>query len=182
MKLLTETITNYAHKPDETIPEQQATQFKSQILDQIPVAKIELQYRPEIPAKQRLKILNSNQAAEVLRALWNPDTIELQEQFNILYLNNSNQVVGFYPHSQGGITGTLADMRLILVAALGCGAVAMILSHNHPSGTTKPSKPDIDLTRKLQKAGNALDIKLLDHIILTKDDYHSFADNDNICF
>ncbi|QMU66745.1 MAG: DNA repair protein [Flavobacteriaceae bacterium] len=142
----------------------------------MPVAEIKLQYNKEVAPKNRLKILDSRQAAEILRALWKHDTLELQEQFKILYLNNYNQVIGLYPHSQGGITSTFADIRLILVGAFQCGAVAMIISHNHPSSNPNPSQADKILTKKIQEASNLIDIKLLDHIILTKNDYYSFAD------
>ena len=154
----------------------------SKVLERIPMAKIELCYSPEIPHDNRIKVLGSEDAADTFRALWNPKTLELQEQMYVLFLNNSNQILGYYPHSQGGSTGTLADLRLILAAALGCGAVAMILGHNHPSGTTKPSESDKRLTKKLYKASSTIDIKLLDHIILTKENYYSFADQGAIQF
>ena len=133
-----------------------------------------------MPLKTDLKYLIGRQASEILRALWDNDTLELLEQFKILYLNNYNQVIGLYPHSQGSITGTLIDIRLILAAALHCGAVAIIIAHNHPSSNTTPSQTDKDLTNKITKASNLMDIKLLDHIILTKDDYYSFADEGSI--
>jgi len=164
--------------PKKTIdlsPEVEST--RSKIFQQIPVAEIELSYVSEIPREKRLKIKSSRSAVEILRTLWNPNTFELQECFNILLLNNSNHIVGFYPHSRGGITGTLTDIRLIFIAALKCGAVGLILSHNHPSGTLKPSRSDIALTEKIKKAGRFLDIKILDHIILTKEGFYSFADD-----
>jgi len=167
---------DFLQKPFEPTKEELKAQFRTKVLKQIPIAEIKLQYNKEVSPQDRLKILDSRQAAEILRALWNYDTLELQEQFKILYLNNYNQVIGLYPHSQGGITGTLADIRLILVAALHCGAVAMIIAHNHPSSNTKPSQADKELTRKIKQAASLMDIKLLDHIILTKDDYYSFAD------
>lgn len=150
---------------------------RTKVFQQIPIAEIELHYKSEIPVDKRLKVKSSQSAVDILRALWNPNTFELQECFNILLLNNSNHIVGFYPHSRGGITGTLADIRLIFITALKCGAVGLILSHNHPSGTLKPSRSDLALTKKIKNAGKFLDIKVLDHIILTKEGYYSFADN-----
>ena len=98
------------------------------------------------------------------------------EEFWIVYLNNSNKVLQTSQLSKGGITGTLVDIRLALKNALQLGAVAIILSHNHPSGTLKPSQADIGLTKKLKKAGESLDIKVLDHVIITEKSYFSFAD------
>lgn len=98
------------------------------------------------------------------------------EEFWIVYLNNSNKVLFTGQQSKGGITGTLVDVRLVLKQALELGAVALILAHNHPSGTLKPSAADKQITRKLKTAAEALDIKVLDHLIITQKEYFSFAD------
>ena len=102
---------------------------------------------------------------------------ELQhEEFWILYLNNSNKVLHKEQLSKGGITGTLVDIRLLLKTALELGAVALILVHNHPSGTLQPSEADKQITQKLKNAAQSLDIKVLDHLIITEKAYFSFAD------
>ena len=93
-----------------------------------------------------------------------------------MYLNNSNKVLKTAQLSKGGITGTLVDIRIVFKNALQLGAVAIILAHNHPSGTLKPSQSDRALTKKFQAAGENLDIKVLDHIIITESNYFSFAD------
>lgn len=98
------------------------------------------------------------------------------EEFWIIYLNNSNKVLQTTQLSKGGITGTLVDIRLVFKNALQLGAVAVILGHNHPSGTLKPSTADKALTQKLKTAGESLDIKVLDHLIVTENSYFSFAD------
>ena len=98
------------------------------------------------------------------------------EEFWILYLNNSNKVIHKNQLSKGGITGTLVDVRLVLKNALEVGAVALILAHNHPSGTLKPSQADKDITKKLKRAAESLDISVLDHLIITENSYYSFAD------
>jgi len=171
---------NYLHTPFEPTKEELQAEFRTRVLEQIPLAEIKIQYNKEVATDDRIKILHSRQASEILRAFWNNDTLELQEQFKILYLNNFNQVIGLYPHSQGSITGTVVDIRLILTGALKSGAVAMIACHNHPSSNTNPSQADKVLTKKIQQASNLIDIKLLDHIILTKNDYYSFADEGNL--
>ncbi len=98
------------------------------------------------------------------------------EEFWIVYLNNANKVIRKSQLSKGGITGTLVDVRLVLKQALEIGALALILAHNHPSGTLRPSAADKEITKKLITAANALDIKVLDHLIITDKDYFSFAD------
>lgn len=98
------------------------------------------------------------------------------EEFWILYLNNSNKVIQKRQLSKGGITGTMVDVRLVLKTALEVGAVALILVHNHPSGTLKPSTADKAITSKLKTAAEAMDIKVLDHLIITETAYFSFAD------
>jgi len=119
------------------------------------------------------KISGSKDVYELLYPLMG----ELQhEEFWIVYLNNSNKVIHKSQLSKGGITGTLVDVRLVLKEALELGAVGIILAHNHPSGTLKPSSADKEITQKLKKASDALDIKILDHLILTQYDYLSFAD------
>ncbi|KAB7531619.1 DNA repair protein RadC [Flagellimonas olearia] len=119
------------------------------------------------------KISGSRDAFELLYPIMG----ELQhEEFWIVYLNNSNKVIHKSQLSKGGITGTLVDVRLVLKQALELGAVGIILAHNHPSGTLKPSASDKHITEKLKHASEALDIKVLDHLILTRHDYLSFAD------
>ena len=98
------------------------------------------------------------------------------EEFWIIYMNNSNKVIQKLQLSKGGITGTLVDVRLVLKNALEVGATNIILVHNHPSGTLNPSNADKQITKKLKMAGESLDIKVLDHLIITEKTYFSFAD------
>lgn len=120
------------------------------------------------------KITSSKTAFEILE----PILGELEhEEFWILYLNNSNKVLQKSQLSKGGITGTLVDVRIIMKQTLELGAVGLILAHNHPSGTLKPSKADKEITQKIKRASESLDIKVLDHLIITQKDYFSFADN-----
>jgi len=102
------------------------------------------------------------------------------EEFWVLYLNNSNIILSKQCLSKGGLTGTLVDARLVFKPALHQLATGIILCHNHPSGTLKPSQSDKQLTQKIKVAGNTLDIKVLDHLIVTEKKYFSFADNNLI--
>tara|TARA_B000000460_G_scaffold246087_1_gene218765 strand:- start:751 stop:1467 length:717 start_codon:yes stop_codon:yes gene_type:complete len=124
-------------------------------------------------ALQKQKITSSISVFEIMQ----PIIGELpHEEFWILYVNNSNKVLQTAQLSKGGITGTVVDIRLAFKSALQLGAVAVILAHNHPSGTLRPSQADIQLTKKMKMAGESLDIKVLDHLIVTEKAYFSFAD------
>ncbi|MFV9550080.1 RadC family protein [Algibacter sp. PT7-4] len=124
-------------------------------------------------ALEKKKITSSTSVFELMQ----PIIGELQhEEFWIIYLNNSNKILQKNQLSKGGITGTLVDVRLVLKNALEVGAVGLILVHNHPSGTLKPSQADKQITQKLKIAAQSLDIKVLDHVIITEKSYFSFAD------
>ncbi len=124
-------------------------------------------------ARKITKIASSKDVFELLQ----PNMGELpHEEFWIVYLNNSNKVMQSVQLSKGSITGTLVDVRLVMKQALELGAVALVLAHNHPSGTLMPSEADKQITKKLKKASEALDIKVLDHLIITQKEYFSFAD------
>jgi DNA repair protein RadC len=150
----------------------------AQELDRIYSAlpSIDLVYKPTVKPSLLPMVDTSQIAYEVLKHNWEDGKIELVEQFKVLFLNRSNKAIGIFHASTGGITGTVADPRLIFTAALKTNAVSMILAHNHPSGNLKPSKADEDLTRQMKEAGKFLDIKVLDHLILSSDGYYSFVD------
>ena len=124
-------------------------------------------------AQKVVKINSSKDVFELLQ----PVLGDLpHEEFWIVYVNNSNKVLHKEQLSKGSITGTLVDVRLVLKKALEYGAIGLVLAHNHPSTTLKPSEADIKITEKLQTAAAALDIKILDHLILTEKAYFSFLD------
>lgn len=151
-----------------------------QVLMQFPewtkVAEVELIYKSKVKASERPVIRSSNDTCNVLRQIWDKNKIELFEEFKVLLLNQGNKVIGVYDVSKGGITGTVADPRLILATAIKALAVSIILSHNHPSGNLKPSRADEEITVKINEAAKYHDIKVLDHIIITAEHYYSFAD------
>lgn len=140
------------------------------------VAEVELVYRSKVKASQRPQVKTSLDAYMILSELWDEGTMDLQESFKVLMLNRGNKVLCLYNASSGGITGTVADPRLIFTAALKASAVSIILAHNHPSGLLVPSRADEELTMKFKGAGQLLDIKVVDHLILTAESYYSFAD------
>ena len=108
---------------------------------------------------------------------WDDDTLDIQENVKMLLLNSSNTILGVYDVSRGGINSTVIDLRLVLSVALKCLASSIILVHNHPSGNINPSEQDREFTKKIKSACKFLEIQLFDHIIITRYDYFSFADN-----
>lgn len=140
------------------------------------VAEIEVSYRPAISNKPIIK--SSLDAYHILKEFAPLDTIAFQEHFNVLYLNRASRVIGVYRLSKGGITGTVADTRIILAVALKVAATAIILSHNHPSGNLKPSRFDEELTQRIKQAASFMEIAVSDHIIFIPEEgkYYSFAD------
>lgn len=140
------------------------------------VAEIKLTYRNRVKPSDRAQVTSSTDCYQVLKAGWDMGRIEFVEQFKVLLLNRANRVLGIYEVSTGGVAGTVADPKLIFVAALKACASGIVLCHNHPSGNLKPSAADLQLTKKLKQGGELLDIAVLDHIILTSERYYSLAD------
>jgi DNA repair protein RadC len=110
--------------------------------------------------------------------LFSPTLSDLpHEEFWILFLNRSNKVINRMKLSQGGISGTVTDVRMVMKKAVEYLASGIIVCHNHPSGNLNPSESDTRITQKIKEAGNIMDIQLLDHLIISEKDYYSFADN-----
>lgn len=140
--------------------------------------EIQVSYRENPQDHRGSQLTSSKKVAELLHTLWNQDTIALQENFKVLLLNNANSPKGIYQLSTGGITGTLVDLRILFAVVLKTLSVGIILAHNHPSGTLKPSEADKALTTKIRKAAELFDVRVLDHLILSPNgNYFSFADN-----
>lgn len=138
------------------------------------IAALELGRRRRSEDVVELKKITSS---KIIFEIMQPIIGELpHEEFWIIYMNNSNKVIAKSQLSKGGITGTLVDVRIVFKTALEMGATALILCHNHPSGTLIPSDADKQITRKLKLAGDSLEIKVLDHLIVTETSYFSFAD------
>lgn len=124
-------------------------------------------------ALEKPVVASSNEIAQYLRPKLKDHRHEV---FAVLFLNRANKIKDFQIVSEGGITGTVADPRIILRKALEEDAVNIVLCHNHPSGSLKPSRADEELTQKIKEAARFFDIKVLDHIIVSEDGYYSFAD------
>jgi DNA repair protein RadC len=147
------------------------------ITPELKIPEITITVKMDKAKKSELyQIQSSTDAANLFRKIFDSDTIDWVESFVMLCLNRGNKVVGFYKVSKGGVTGTVADPRVIFTCALNCLATYIIVAHNHPSGNLKPSRADEELTTKIKEGGKLLDIKLLDHVILTEESHFSFAD------
>jgi DNA repair protein RadC len=99
------------------------------------------------------------------------------EEFWILFLNRANRIINRMKISQGGVSGTVTDVRIVMKGAVEYLASGIVICHNHPSGNNTPSESDIRITQKIKEAGALMDIQLLDHLIICGKDYYSFADN-----
>lgn len=134
------------------------------------VSEIQLKYKPQ-PLTETI-----NGAKDIHKLLVNrvydKETIGYKETFKVLLLNNANKIIGYTTISEGGLTSTIVDVRMILQTALVSNATSIILTHNHPSGNPRPSIHDDNLTKKIKSACELMDIRLLDHIIVAP--YHSF--------
>jgi len=120
-----------------------------------------------------VKVTSSKKVFEMMQPIIGELT---HEEFWVLFLNNSNKIISKSQLSKGGITGTIVDARLVFKLALENGATGLILCHNHPSGNLQPSEADKEITKKLKLAGESLDVKVLDHLIITESKYYSFVD------
>ncbi len=139
------------------------------------VSEIQLKYRPQ-PLTETIS--GSKEIYHLLKTrIYDEDTIGYKETFKVLLLNRGNKIIGYTTVSEGGLSSTIVDVRVILQTALISNATSIIVSHNHPSGNIKPSYQDDNITRKIKNACELMDIRLLDHIIVTPEDsYFSYCD------
>ena len=138
------------------------------------LAEVTISYSHKVLPSHMQRVTSSKDVYEFVSPNW-PD-LDYRESFAVLLINRANKVLGINWISRGGISGTVADPKLIFQAGLKANASSLILIHNHPSGNNKPSEADIRLTKKMKDAGVLLDMPVLDHIIFTSESYFSFAD------
>ena len=143
------------------------------------LCEIDILYKNKVKSSELVKVSCSTDVYEYLIKAWSPH-LDRIEEFMILCLNRANKILGWAKISQGGLSGTVADPKVIFQIALKANASCIILAHNHPSGNIKPSDADIKLTQKIKNAGEMLDLPVIDHIILSDEGYYSFADEGNL--
>lgn len=140
----------------------------------------EIQVSYSTPQTTKPQIKSSLQVYEMVKKHWNPNHLELHEEFKVIFLNQSNRVLGIYDLAKGGISQCTVDVRLIFSIALKVNSSGIMLVHNHPSGNLTPSAPDTAITKNIREIGVLMNIKLLDHLIITKENYYSFADHGDL--
>lgn len=140
--------------------------------DSIP--KVQLLHYP-IPDRS-IKLTNSREVAQLGESVFDPGTFSLREEVVFLFVNRNMEVIGYYPHSTGIRSACLIDPALVFTTALLCNAANIIMIHNHPSGSLKPSEADITITKRLYEAGILLNVGLLDHLIISTRGFYSFQD------
>jgi DNA repair protein RadC len=139
------------------------------------VSEVKLSYKTKSTRPERVQVSCPQDCYNVLIKHWDKGQLEHKESFKTLLLNRNNVVLGIYTISEGGICGTVFDVRIILQAALLSNATSIVIAHNHPSGNLTPGYNDIEATRAIKEAARVVDITVYDHIIVCKDDYYSFA-------
>jgi len=151
-----------------------AAEYNAQPLQAIPEFTISL--KSKVAPSKLMQVTSSADIEKAARAVFNADSIDWVESMLIFALSRANKIQGFYKVSQGGINGTVCDPRVIMQFALLANASNIILCHNHPSGNVQPSQGDKEVTQKIKEAARYLDVRVLDHVILTSESYFSFAD------
>lgn len=139
------------------------------------IAEVGLHYTTNTRSRDRYQATSSSMAYDILKPYFGME-IELREKVIALFMNQASHVIAVSEISSGGLTGTVADIRLILSLALQLNCNNLIIAHNHPSGNLTPSGADKELTRKLKEGAALMDIRLLDHLIVTAEHYLSLAD------
>lgn len=140
------------------------------------ISEIEIKYTPATKKQDRVKITSSYDAYRAFLSCWSKDIIELQEEFKVMLLNKANEVIGVSILSKGGMSSCIVDLKLLFAVVIKSASSNIILAHNHPSGNLKPSEADKRLYEKVKKVSEYLDIQVLDNMIITKEDFYSFAD------
>ena len=147
------------------------------VKEQFKVAEVQVSYKPDYNINDRPRISSSNQTFQLLKSQWDMGKIAFLEEFKVLLLNRGNRVLGIVDISMGGVSGTFVDPKVVFATALKANCSSLILTHNHPSGSTRPSEADVKLTKRLVECGKLLDIIVFDHLIISEESYYSFADD-----
>ena len=147
------------------------------MVQEFKVAEVQVSYKLDYNISERPRITSSQQTYSLLKQQWDMGRIAFLEELKVILLNRSNHVLGIVDISMGGVSGTYVDPKVVFAVALKGNASGIILAHNHPSGSVRPSEADIKLTKRLVECGKLLDINVWDHIILSEESYYSFADD-----
>ena len=141
------------------------------------LSELKVTYRRSGRASDRKRMTGAMSAADYLKSVWDRDRIELVEEFLMLCLDGANRPIGWLKVSTGGLAASQVDIRVVLSIALQTASSSLIVAHNHPSGELSPSPEDIVVTNRLKEASALVGIRLLDHLIITKESWFSFLDH-----
>lgn len=166
------------HKPKRICME--VTKAHVLEINRITVSEVQLVYNPKVRSADRATVGSPADAYALFLAAWDHNNLHLIEEAKLLLLNRGNKVLGIVALSRGGVSGTVIDPRIVLRYALLAGATALVLAHNHPSGTLRPSRADEMITDKLKAGAQMFDILLQDHLIICAEGYYSMADEGRI--
>lgn len=144
------------------------------------VSEVTLSYKNRVPYQQRQKVTSSDNVYEILKTIFPAETMDYRETFIVLYLNKAHHTLGYSIISEGGTSRVAVDVKMIMQGALLANASAIIIAHNHPSGRLHPSAEDRNLTKRVEDAAKLFDITVLDHLIVTSEDFYSFSNNGDI--
>lgn len=162
------------------VPSKKLKETKEKIIqtDLYPVPEFTISLKNKLKPSERMKVSCARELYNVAKRCFDADDIEWKETLLVIALNHGSKVLGFFKVSSGGITETFADPRVIFQFALLSNASQIVLCHNHPSGNLKPSRADLEFTNRLKMAGHVLQIKLVEHLIISPENgcYYSFAD------
>jgi DNA repair protein RadC len=140
------------------------------------VGEIDITYKARTKLSTRPVIKTPEHIYKIFLQTWDMSKIELVEQFKVMLLNRCNKVLGICTLTTGSVTNTIADPKQVFAVALIANAVTVVIAHNHPSGCLRPSRADENLTERMRMAGQYLEIKVMDHLIVTKEGFYSFAE------
>ena len=140
------------------------------------IPQIKLSYVADVKV-EKPNIMDSVSVARVFREVYDDDEIDYRESFKVAYLNRANKVVGVHTISSGGTAASVVDLKMIFSGALLANATSIILCHNHPSGSLRPSPQDNTITKKIIEGGKILEVRVLDHVIITRTGHFSYMDN-----
>lgn len=144
------------------------------------LTEIEIIYKKKKSALEIKKIVNSKDAANVFREIWDKSDIEMIERAYILFLDRRNSIIGYKLLAVGGQHGVVMDPKVIAYLAISVMAASVVIAHNHPTGVTSPSNDDIKVSKSVKDTLKVIDVVLVDHIIMTNESYLSLMDEEHI--
>lgn len=143
---------------------------------QLPISEIEISYKPAVKPSELMSVRSSQEVFAAFKLTWDESKIEFVEQFKVMLLNRANRILGICTLSTGTVVSSFCDPKLAFAIAIKANATGIIICHNHPSGCLLPSSSDQEITKRMVEVGKYMDLRVLDHLIISSEGYYSFAD------